>query len=282
MWDALPHGLFLGGAPFNVACHLQQLDQKVSFVSRIGADELGKQARSRVAAKGISCDLIQIDSTHPTGIVNVDLTQKDNPVYTIEQPAAWDFIDLDNALEAAAKTCDVLVFGSLAQRHPQSRETVEQLRHRSKLNVFDVNLRPPFDDQSIVRKSLEDSQIVKMNESELQTLAEWFGLPAGLKEGMVAISQTFDCQTVCVTCGADGSALLHNGEWIRHPGFRVDVKDTIGAGDSFLAALLTEILADRSNEEILSFAGAVGAFIATQDGATAKIDFDTVRMLQKS
>lgn len=282
MWDALPHGLFLGGAPFNVACHLKQLDQKVSFVSRIGADELGKQAQNRVADKGISCDLIQIDNAHPTGIVNVDLTQKDNPVYTIEQPAAWDFIDLDNALEAAAKTCDVLVFGSLAQRHAQSRETVEQLRHRSKLNVFDVNLRPPFDDQSIVQKSLEDSQIVKMNESELQTLAKWFGLPASLKEGMVAISQTFDCQTVCVTCGADGSALLHNGEWVRHPGFRVDVKDTIGAGDSFLAALLTGILADRSNEEILSFAGAVGAFIATQDGATAKIDFDTVRTLQQS
>ncbi len=282
MWDALPHGLFLGGAPFNVACHLKQLDQKVSFVSRIGADELGKQAQNRVADKGISCDLIQIDNAHPTGIVNVDLTQKDNPVYTIEQPAAWDFIDLDNALEAAAKTCDVLVFGSLAQRHAQSRETVEQLRHRSKLNVFDVNLRPPFDDQSIVQKSLEDSQIVKMNESELQMLAKWFGLPASLKEGMIAISQTFDCQTVCVTCGADGSALLHNGEWVRHPGFRVDVKDTIGAGDSFLAALLTGILADRSNEEILSFAGAVGAFIATQDGATAKIDFDTVRTLQQS
>lgn len=281
LWDALPQGLFLGGAPFNVACHLQALGEDVTFSTRIGDDELGRQARQRVVNKGMSTSCMQVDREHPTGIVNVTLDRKDNPRYEIVEGVAWDYIEMDNGLEQALKTAGVLIFGSLAQRHPVSRNTIEKLSGEMVLNVFDINLRPPFDNRDIVATSLESAHIVKLNDEELDRLTVWFGLSGDMEMRMADLSDRFSCQSVCVTRGSRGAVLLHNGQFSAHEGYPVSIKDTIGAGDAFLAALISGLLAEKDGTQTLQFANAVGAYLATQNGATASLDMKQIQMLQQ-
>jgi fructokinase len=267
LWDSLPTGLFLGGAPFNVAGHLHALGVPVGMVSRVGRDRLGAEALARLARNGIATDLVQVDSKRATGFVSITLHEDGIPTYDIVSPAAWDFIELRDGLPERAERAAAIVFGSLAQRHPVSGGTIEQLCEVDVPKVFDVNLRPPFDDPGIVRRSLGHATIVKLNEHELEQMAAWFGLPSGLREGATALAERFGCRTICVTRGGAGSAMLHDGRWTEHPGFRVDVRDTVGSGDAFLAALLSGVLAGREDAAVLQQANLLGAYVATQYGA---------------
>lgn len=280
LWDVLPHGMFLGGAPFNVACHLNMLGEPVAMVSRVGPDEPGDRVLRRMKMMGLSTEHIQLDPAHDTGIVHVTLERGDHPVYDIVAPAAWDFIELPDALQSLAGQAAALVFGSLAQRSATSRNTIEQLRKLSKRNVFDVNLRPPYDRKEVVEASLRDAQVVKLNDTELRRMADWFGLPGDLQKAARALAEAFDCETVCITRGGNGAALWHRHTWSEHPGFSVPVKDTIGAGDAFLAALLSGLLADRPAEKILAFANAVGAFVAMHSGATPRLDLEEINRIR--
>lgn len=280
LWDSLPGGLFLGGAPFNVACHLQMLGEDVFFASRIGDDELGNQIVRRLKQKNINPQWIQIDPEQKTGIVNVTLEQRYNPTYEIVAPVAWDFIVKSEQLMVLARNADALVFGSLAQRNPDSRQTIETLRRVCPYTVFDINLRPPYDTLEIVKISLQDAKLVKLNDHELLQLAEWFDFSTNLKEASIQLAQTFYCETVCVTKGADGAALWHRGNWCEHPGFKINVQDTVGSGDAFLAALISGILANnQKGDKILEFANAVGAWVATCEGATPALNFDEITSL---
>ncbi len=280
LWDALPKGLFLGGAPFNVACHLHMLGKEVIMVSRVGKDVLGDQVIRRMKQKGISTRYIQFDAKHSTGIVNVTLDQLDNPSYEIVEPVAWDFIELTDELVQVAKQAKMIVFGSLAQRDPVSRHTIQELRKLNPLTVFDINLRSPYLSPEIVKESLLDSCIIKLNEDELLRLAGWFHLQGEPRETAVQLAEKFDCQTICVTKGANGAALWHKGVWSEHEGFEVEVKDTVGAGDAFLAALLSGILSGDENNKILEFANAVGAFVVSSDGPTPLIDMEKIRVFR--
>lgn len=267
LWDSLPAGLFLGGAPFNVAGHLHALGVPVGVVSRVGADRLGMEALRRLAGSGIATDLVQVDPALPTGFVSVTLDGNGVPEYDIVEPAAWDAIEPKEGLTERATRAAAIVFGSLAQRSPVSRGTIEQLCRVEVPRVFDVNLRPPYDDEDVVRRSLAQADVVKLNQDELKQLAGWFGLPRGLREGAAALAESFGCGTVCVTRGREGAALLHRGRWSEHPGYRVEVKDTVGSGDAFLAAFLAGLLAGQDDEEILRQANLLGAYVATQSGA---------------
>ena len=191
LWDFLPEGLFPGGAPFNVASHLHALGVPVGMVSRVGADVLGTEALRRLARNGIATDLVQIDPEHATGMVAVTLDRDGTPSYQIVRPAAWDFIELRPGLLERAARAAAIVFGSLAQRDPVTRATLERLCEVEVPKVFDVNLRPPHDDIEIVRESLEMAEVVKLNEEELGRMASWFGLPTGLRPTTSALAERF-------------------------------------------------------------------------------------------
>jgi fructokinase len=267
LWDALPAGLFLGGAPFNVACHLRAAGLPVALVSRVGADHLGDEVRRRCAGYGVSTDLLETDPTLPTGLVRVEIDEAGNARFDIVSPAAWDAIALNDALFLRAADARAIVFGSLAQREATSRATIERLWSVPALMVFDANLRPPHVDMEIVRRSLERADLVKVNEQELARIAEWFGFPESERDAAAAIAETFRGATVCVTRGSRGAALWRDGRWTEHAGYEVEVRDTVGAGDAFLAVLLAGLLAGGDDRATLQHANLMGAYVATQHGA---------------
>ena len=267
LWDSLPAGLFLGGAPFNVACHLRAAGIAAAMVSRIGNDRLGEEIIRRATRYGVATDLVQVDATLPTGFVRVALDQSGGAAYEIVAPAAWDAVALNEKLLARANSARAIVFGSLAQRNAVTRQTIERLWQSKALMVFDANLRPPFDDKEIVRRSLQRAEVVKLSEVELAKLIKWYGLPAGTREAASAIAEQFGCDTVCITRGPHGAVMWRDGAWSEHDGFEVEVRDTVGAGDAFLAVLLAGILSGSPDNVVLKHANLIGAYVATQDGA---------------
>lgn len=267
LWDSLPSGLFLGGAPFNVAGHLNALGVAASIVSRVGVDRLGDEALLRIAARGIDTGLIQRDPELETGFVSVSMTGEGIPSYRIVEPAAWDRIELNDGLIDRTASASAIVYGSLAQRHPRSRLCIERLCELATYRVFDVNLRPPHESPDVVSRSLRYADLVKLNEAELRQMATWFDLPADAREAVTALAAEFGCQIVCVTRGSEGAAILNDGRWSEHAGFKVRVVDTVGAGDAFLAAVLFGLSAGREDDEILEQANLLGAYVATQPGA---------------
>lgn len=276
LWDALPSGLFLGGAPFNVASHLRVLGKDVMFVSRVGTDFLGDEALRRVQARGLDTDLIQVDESRPTGFVRVDLNDPDDPDYEIVEPAAWDAIQSTEQLKARAETAEALVYGSLAQRAETSRATIRVLCESNVLRVFDVNLRSPFFTQSRIEHSLHNADVVKLNHEELRQLRSWFGLPSDPGSAMAAVANRFNCRAVCVTWGGDGARLWMDGHCWRHSSYSVDVEDTVGAGDAFLAAFLSGWLEGRDGGSLLELANRLGAYVAAHAGAVPPYSVDSL------
>jgi fructokinase len=267
LWDALPTGLFLGGAPFNVACHLRATGVPVSMVSRVGSDRLGEEVLRRAPWYGVGTELLQVDPELPTGFVRVRIDDAGSPDYEIVEPAAWDAIALSDALLRRAAEARAIVFGSLAQRHATSRRTIERLWEGEALMVFDANLRPPYEDREVVRRSLRCADVVKVTDRELARLASWFELPSGTRATAEALAESFACRVVCVTRGRRGAALWHDGQWTEQPGYEVEVRDTVGAGDAFLAVLLAGLLEGAQDRVILQHANLIGAYVATQLGA---------------
>jgi fructokinase len=267
LWDALPEGLFLGGAPFNVACHLRAAGVPAAMVSCVGNDRLGEEALRRGGRYGVGVDLVQVDPSRPTGFVNVTIDAAGNPAYEIVAPAAWDAIVATDELIARAAAARAIVFGSLAQRNALSRRTIERLWESDATMVFDVNLRPPYDDMDVVRRSLHRADVVKLSDTEMRQVAEWFDLGGSPREAVAALAETFECSVVCVTRGSEGAALWHDGNWTEHSGFQVDVRDTVGAGDAFLAVLLAGLLSGGADAALLQHANLIGAYVATQYGA---------------
>jgi fructokinase len=267
LWDALPAGLFLGGSCANVAQHLAALDLPVQLASAVGDDALGREARRRLIANGVDTTLLQVDASHPTGWVSVRIDAAGNATYQIDAPAAWDRIVLSAALEGAARAASALVFCTLTQRSPISRSTIEQLWSAGVPTVLDVNLRPPHDTPAIVDASLQHATAVKLNDQELDVLRRWFDLPLAADAALRAIAERFGATLVCLTRGADGAALWHRGQWSEVPGVPVRVRDTVGAGDAFLARLLAGWLAGEGDAAMLDAANQLAAFVATQDGA---------------
>ena len=283
LWDVLPSGKQPGGAPFNVAVHLQQLGVPTQLISRVGTDELGAELLDFVAAKGLSTDYIPRDASYPTGVVQANVDDAQEVSYEIVQPVAWDYMQPEPALDALVTAADLFVFGSLSARSPATRETLYRLVEQGRFNVFDVNMRPPHYSPETVQYLLEKADLVKLNHHELAEIMGWFGPehPTGPDRpaAMQWLAARFGLQAVCVTCGADGALLWTHEQLYRAPGVRVEVKDTIGSGDSFLAALLKGWLQGQEPGECLRFACATGALVATHYGATPAFSEAEVRQL---
>lgn len=276
LWDRLPEGDFLGGAPFNVAYHLKKFEGEVAFISRIGEDALGKLTLERVEALGLSTAYIQQDKDLPTGVVDVTFTEGGVPHYTIREPAAWDAIDLDEQTSRLIRTSQAIVFGTLAQRNSVTAQTISSIHASSALKVLDLNLRAPYDQLETVRESLEIADFLKVNDEEFQRLQEWFGLPESMSEAAGLLSEKFNLNVICVTCGGEGAFLFHDGEWIKSGGVKIRATDTIGAGDAFLAVLLTGFLKQFPMQKVLDRANRFGAYIATQKGGTPTYEIGTL------
>ena len=272
LWDSLPDGLFLGGAPFNVAAHLAALGVRSSIVTRVGDDRLGEEARGRAALAGVDTTCIQVDPELPTGFVSVTVDDEGLASYDIVQPAAWDAISPEDAALEHAAAASVLVFGTLAQRSERSRHTIRRLCELPVLRVLDVNRRPPFDDLTIMEESLRLADVVKCNAVEMERIAGWLGLDGSREDAVRTFAERFGCETVCVTRGQRGADLLHRGEWAAHPGFRITTVDSVGAGDAFLAALLAALLEEAPAAEMLGRANLLGAFVASRPGALPRHD----------
>jgi fructokinase len=271
LWDLLPAGKQLGGAPANFTFHCRSLGADASLVTRVGNDDLGRKVLERFGYWCLPVKTVQIDPTSPTGTVVVTLSPDGQPVYTIRADAAWDRIEADSVAMSRAALADAVCFGSLAQRDEPSRSSIRSLVASvspGALRVFDVNLRPPFVDRGVIEASLGMAHALKLNDEELPVLAAMFGLPSETREIMVALAHRFDLSIVALTRGPDGSLLLAGGAWSDHPGIPVVVNDTVGAGDAFTAALVVGFLAGRSLDVINQHANEVAAFVCSQPGGT--------------
>lgn len=267
LWDNLPTGRKAGGAPMNVAYHLRKMGADASMISRIGADKAGADLIAFTNEIGLPDNLIQIDEHQKTSEVIATIGEGHEVIYEILYPVAWDFIIWKPVYEDILKETDAFVFGSLAARNEVSRNTLFKMLECSAYNVFDVNLRAPHYQPEIIEQLLHKTHLLKLNIAELMLLAEWFSCPQQEEEAVKVIQDRFGIEDVIVTKGSRGASF--NGLQLRYdyPIYPVEVADTVGSGDSFLAAFLAKKLEGECLEISLDYASALAAFVTTHSGA---------------
>lgn len=272
IWDILPNGKQLGGAPTNFAYISRLLGNQAIVASRIGDDELGREALARLERLGISTACLQRDQDHCTGTVRVEIDEHGEAHFAMNYDSAWDYLEWTNAWEEFAPRADAVCFGTLGQRCAQSRETMLRFLRNTRADatrIFDVNLRHTFFDAEMLRASLELATIIKLNSDELATVATMLNLAERDDEALSCrLIELFALELVAITRGKDGSLLTNATETVNHPGLPVRVTDTIGAGDAFTATLAHFHLRRAPLKIISEAANRMGAWVATQVGAT--------------
>jgi fructokinase len=276
LWDIFPEGRQLGGAPANFAYMTNLLGDEGIVASRVGRDELGKDAKGRLEHLGLGTSCIQLDPTYRTGIVQVEVDAKGQPTFQIAEPVAWDSFEWTPAWQALARKADAVCFGSLAQRSPQSRQTIYSFLKTIRAEttrVFDVNLRQSFYSAQILADSAKQADIIKLNSDELPTVVQLLGFPFHDEESAAQwLLHTFHIKLVCITRGARGSLLMSEYAKQEHPGIRAHVADTVGSGDAFTAALVYHYLRRDSLATMNEAANQMGSWVASQTGATPAPD----------
>ncbi|MGZ4815264.1 MAG: carbohydrate kinase family protein [Terriglobales bacterium] len=273
LWDLLPGGKQLGGAPANFAYISSLLGNQSAVVSRVGDDELGRELLGRLKQLKLDTSYVQVDDRHPTGTVHVKVDANGFPEFDIVQDVAWDHLEWNNALQQLAASTDVVCFGSLAQRQEPSRSTIHHFLRATRescLRIFDVNLRQAFYNPVTLKTGFALSTVVKVNDEELPVVLQACGLPTSNDElaDSELLMQHFGMELVCVTRGQKGSLLVNKDRHSEHPGFRVKVADTVGAGDAFTAALAHHYRLGYSLDVINAAANRVGSWVASHPGAT--------------
>lgn len=280
LWDRLPSGSKPGGAPMNVALHLNAIGQKVTIASRVGDDDAGKELVAFLEDSGLKSDLIQVDEELPTSEVLVHLDEKNNATYEICEPVAWDNLQLTDSLAKRAEESGLLIFGSLASRQAQTKETFCKIMENDAVKLIDVNLRKPYDKKEIVEPLLEKSNVIKLNDDELAIFANWNNKSDLEEKELVKwLASRYSVELICVTKGEHGALLFAEGQFYKHSGFKVTTVDSVGAGDAFLAGLVAAIFEDKTYEDALAFACATGAFVASKAGATPKYDIEEIEQI---
>ena len=282
LWDLLPGGPQLGGAPFNFTFHCHQLGHEAVMVSRVGIDPRGQDIRSALRQLGLTDELIQDDSQHPTGTVVVDVDGNGQPTFTIAPEVAYDYLAWERRLDALAPHVRALCFGTLIQRHPVARETVRRLVRsaRNAVSVYDVNLRQHFYDRDVLETSLKACRWAKLNEHELVALRDLLGLAGKNDSALLSdLRKRYKVELACLTRGAKGCLVQTDDEEIAAPGLAVTVVDTVGAGDAFTAGLLCSALEERDLGEAVAFANRLAARVATAAGGTPVIGEEELQSL---
>jgi fructokinase len=273
LWDVFPDEAHFGGAPANFACHAAGLGGDAWVVSAVGRDKRGDDALASLSAKNVHTLLLQRND-HPTGTVTVTLDAAKQASYVFAAEPAWDYIAWNESLALLAKKCKAVCFGTLAQRSPVSRRTVREFLENTSpdcLRIFDVNLRQNFYGREVIETSLGFANVFKLNYDEVPVVAELLGLPTEEKAFVLSVAQRFDLHTIALTRGAAGSLVWHKGAYDEKTAPKVAVVDTVGAGDSFTAALAIGLLRGEDLAHVHQRAVDVAAFVCTKAGATPEL-----------
>ena len=280
LWDRLPSGAKPGGAPMNVALHLNAIGLDVAIASSIGKDKAGEELKTFLEGSGVTTEYIQTDDYLPTSEVLVHLDENNTATYEICEPVAWASIRFTDKLMEKAKRSGLLIYGSLASRNAITRETIMNLLDCDGVKLIDVNFRKPYDSQEVVEALLQKTDIVKLNDDELVVFAQWYNKHKHDEKSLIKwFVSHYNIQMLCVTKGENGALLYCDGEFYEHPGFKVNAVDTVGAGDAFLAGLIASLLNKKEPADALAFACATGAFVASKAGATPEYDMTEINTI---
>jgi len=267
----------IGGAPLNVAIRLASLEINAHIISRIGNDEIGKELTLFIDQNKVSVMSIQVDEILKTGEVIVQLNDKGLANYTINYPEAWDKIVCTAEDEIIVKKADAFIFGSLACRDPVSQIALFELLNYAKYTVFDVNLRTPFYTKELLIRLMKQSDFIKFNDDELYEISDYLKSPFhSLEQNILFIQEQTNANHICVTKGSHGAVLYYKNQFYYNSGYKIKVVDTVGAGDSFLAGLLSKLLTEDDPQKAIDFACALGALVAQKEGANPQIDKTTI------
>ena len=280
LWDILPTETILGGAPFNFAYRVNSLGDKGIFVSRLGKDEQGRKAFENVVSLRIDTSYLQWDEKYPTGRVIVSFDQKNNPDYVIVPGVAYDYIEMTDELRNAAQSADCLCFGTLVQRSPKTRSTLEQLLEISEksIKLLDINLRKKCYSLETVSQSLRKADILKFNNEEAEMLSDMLNINNdNLVNFCTEMIEKYTLLCCIVTLGDKGVfALSDDNKKVYVPGYKVELRDSLGSGDAFTAGFIHNYLKGLSLGESCELGNILGAICATQKGATQPINKEMV------
>jgi len=285
LWDCFPDRRRPGGAPANVAYGVQQLGGKGIICSRVGNDALGNELLDFLDSKTLSREFVAIDSQHPTGRVDIQFDEQGQPSYNFNDNNAWDNLVFSSETAALCKSAAAICFGTLAQRSTASREMIHQCLDAagaSCLKVYDVNLREPWYDRTVIEQSLHKAGVMKLNAAEVEQLGQMLAIPAGdFSSFAEVIRKQFAVEAVCITLGKEGCFLQWGEEEARKPGIKVEGGDPVGAGDAFTAGLIDASLRDWSLENIAAFANRYAALVASKSGAMPEISHEEVHTIRQ-
>ena len=280
LWDKLPSGKVPGGAPLNFAYRLNSFQNSLSIISKVGDDSLGKGLTEFLNKNGLDTEHIQISKIYKTGEVNVSIDKNGIADYDILNPVAWDDISLNSKNIELTKNSSVFVFGSLICRNMTSRRTLKELLKIAPFKLFDINLRSPYYNMNLIEELMLSSDFIKFNYEEIEEIFTiYINKKATLENMIETISEKTKTKNICVTMGEKGACYYTNNSFYYQDGFKINVLDTVGAGDSFLATLVEGILNKTKPQEILKKACAVAALVASKQGATPTVSMTEINDL---
>ena len=302
LWDLLPGGAQLGGAPANFAHHAHALGAEAHVITRVGSDDYGREILRRFREMGlqhgaVDSNAVQVDDHWPTGTAAVTLSGDGIAHFTIQDNVAWDYLAVTPQAMTLVRGTDAICFGSLAQRSAPSRRAIQELIAASPahtLRVFDVNLRKNFYSRDVIERSLQLANVLKLNDDELPRLAEMFDLTGSIEDQIESLANTFGLQLVALTRGANGSLLYQASElrcdrlprpharWSESQSRTMKIVDTVGAGDSFTAALVLGLLCEMDLDDINIVANEVAGYVCSQAGATPALPVEFARRFSSS
>ncbi len=277
LWDIFPNKKKVGGAPLNVAMRLNSFNHNATIISAVGKDALGNELLAYLDENNVNITCVEILDAYHTGEVNVKLNDKGAATYEIMCPRAWDKISLTEAIENTVKESDALVFGSLITRDEVSRKTLYKILKVAKYKIFDVNLRPPHYTWDILLRLMKKADFIKFNDDELYKVGHYLGSKnRSLEQNLHFIAEQTNTEHICVTKGEHGAVLLYNNTLYYNSGYKIKVVDTVGAGDSFLGALISQLLNNINPQQAINFACGVGALVAQSEGANPTLELSDI------
>jgi len=274
LWDMLPSGKALGGAPANFAFHAKELGESSVVISCVGNDEMGREIISSLENMDMSTEFLYIDKTHPTGVVSVTINKEMKPSYLIQEGVAWDYIPTSALLSELAFKSTAVCFGTAAQRSQLSRMTIQKfvgLMGQDSIRVFDINLRQNFYSRDVIETSLSLANVLKLNVNELSVVKKLLRLNEDEEKILNELSRKYSLRLIALTKGMEGSILYSEGRISKHEGYKINLEDTVGAGDAFVAALVTGLLKGYELDDLNNKANCVASYICSKPGGTPSL-----------
>jgi len=285
LWDLLPAGPQLGGAPTNFAYQAGALGAHALIVTRVGNDDLGREVIKRLRSMNLPSETVQVDPVRPTGTVRVTLNDEGIAWYTFADNGAWDQLAVTSSALTAVSGANAICFGSLGQRSPVARSSIQQLvaaAPAGALRIFDINLRLDFYSRDVIEQSMRLANVLKLNDEELVVLTDMFSLKGAVRDRLEWFVSAFGFNTVALTRGPSGSLIYQEGRWSEIPPQSVRLEDTVGAGDAFAAALTMGLLSEMDLSALHRIAAEIAGYVCSQPGATPPVPEAFRKLFERS